>query len=61
MNIRGFVRNESDGSVYIEAEGEEEALAQFVAWCKKGPRLAEVYEIKAESETMRGFKDFQVG
>ncbi|MFB6307312.1 MAG: acylphosphatase, partial [Flavobacteriales bacterium] len=24
--IKGFVRNETDGSVYIEAEGDEEAL-----------------------------------
>ena len=29
MGISGFVKNQVDGSVYIEAEGEEEVLAAF--------------------------------
>ena len=32
--IAGFVMNEPDGPVYIEAEGEEAALKNFVAWCE---------------------------
>jgi acylphosphatase len=35
--IKGFVRNMSDGSVYIEAEGSAEQLCKFVEWCKRGP------------------------
>lgn len=33
LGIKGFVRNEPDGSVYIEAEGEEEKLNQFMECC----------------------------
>ncbi len=36
--IHGFVRNEADGSVYIEAEGEEANLQRFMEWCKRDLR-----------------------
>ena len=37
LNIKGFARNEPDDSVYIEAEGDEDALESFLSWCAKGP------------------------
>jgi acylphosphatase len=48
LNIKGFVKNQPDGSVYIEAEGEEDDLKQFIEWCKLGPKSARVdsYEVK---------------
>jgi acylphosphatase len=39
--INGFVKNLSDGSVYIEAEGTELQLNAYVEWCKRGPGLVE--------------------
>ena len=42
LGLKGFVRNESDGSVYAEAEGEAEALELFLAWCRRGPPHARV-------------------
>jgi acylphosphatase len=38
--ITGFVKNLKNGSVYIEAEGEEESLKAMVEWCHKGPPWA---------------------
>lgn len=38
-------RNEPDGSVYLEAEGEDAALKKFVGWCHKGPPLAKVERV----------------
>jgi len=35
--ITGFVKNQYDGSVYIEAEGSQEELLDFVEWCRNGP------------------------
>jgi acylphosphatase len=35
--IKGLVRNEKDGSVYIEAEAEEWILDSFIEWCNEGP------------------------
>lgn len=60
LGIRGFARNESDGSVYIEAEGGEEALARFAAWCKRGPRHADVSKIETGEGPVVGFGDFLV-
>lgn len=59
LNIRGFARNEEDGSVYIEAEGEEKALEQFIAWCRIGPELAQVENIDVSySDDIKHFSDF---
>jgi len=37
LGITGYVRNLSDGSVYIEAEGSPDKLEEFLSWCRKGP------------------------
>jgi acylphosphatase len=42
LGITGFIRNMSDGSVCIEAEGSKEQLDYFVEWCKKGPGYSNV-------------------
>jgi acylphosphatase len=59
-SINGFVRNEKDGSVYIEAEGEEENLKQFVAWCHHGPPHAEVQQVDLKEGSVQGFKKFEI-
>lgn len=58
--IKGFVRNEKDGSVYIEAEGEEENLKQFVAWCHQGPAHAQVSKVDLIEGSFQGFARFQI-
>jgi acylphosphatase len=60
LGIHGFVRNERDGSVYIEAAGDERVLEQFVDWCRHGPPRAhvdrcEIYE-GVLVETLTGFE-----
>lgn len=37
LGVRGIVRNESDGTVYVEAVGSEEKLSQFIEALRKGP------------------------
>lgn len=44
--ITGWVRNCFNGSVEIEAQGNEELLQQFCKELKKGPILGNVSEIK---------------
>ncbi len=61
LGLCGFVRNESDGTVYIEAEGEEENLEKFLEWCKKGPMFAKVEKVDFEfSDEIRGFAGFDI-
>jgi acylphosphatase len=59
-NLTGFVRNESDGSVFACAEGEEENLHKFIEWCNTGPRLADVTEVHAEEQEVRGYQTFEI-
>ena len=60
MGIKGFVRNENDGSVYIEAEGEDEKLKQFVAWCHQGPAHAHVVKVDLQEGVVQGFTKFEI-
>ena len=61
MGITGFVRNEKDGSVYIEAEGEDETLTQFVAWCHRGPSRAVVEKVLVKEQApLQQFNRFEI-
>lgn len=60
LGIRGFVKNQYDGSVYIEAEGNEEQMQQFISWCRNGPVHARVDEILAEPGDYKGFEYFEI-
>lgn len=58
--VTGFVRNLSDGSVYIEAEGEESALEIFKLWVSKGPSWANVTKVQSSSVPLTGFENFEI-
>lgn len=60
LNITGFARNEPDGSVYIEAEGDIENLDKFVTWCHKGPSLAQVEKVEVTTSPLKNFSEFKV-
>ena len=60
LHISGAVWNNSDGSVSIEAEGEEGNLMQFVEWCKEGPPLSLVERCEIEEDVLQYFKTFSV-
>lgn len=60
LGVTGFVRNEPDGSVFLEAEGKEEALAQFITWCHQGPRAAQVKNVIVNEGTLKGYTDFEI-
>jgi acylphosphatase len=60
LGITGFVRNEDNGSVYAECEGEEMILKEFIEWCKVGPSHAKVDEVESETGEMKDFKGFRI-
>ena len=52
LGLRGYVRNASDGSVEVEAEGPAAAMDELRVRLEKGPpsaRVAYVAELKASS------------
>jgi acylphosphatase len=60
LGLKGFVRNEPDGAVYIEVEGEESILEEFTTWCKRGPRMAHVDGVEVTEGAWQEFKDFVI-
>ena len=61
FDIKGFVRNEPDGNVFLEAEGTEDKLQKLVAWCKKGPPLAHVSGVEVkEWDDMVYYSSFEI-
>ncbi len=60
LELKGFVRNESNGDVYIEAEGSETQLDEFIVWCRKGPTHAQVTDVKITSSEVKNFNRFEI-
>ena len=61
LNLSGWVKNLSDGSVEVVAEGSRYALEDLVEWCKQGPPGAEVENVSARWTAYRGeFKTFLI-
>ena len=60
LGISGWVRNMPDGSVYIEACGNQDTLEQFIKWCHRGPILANVLEVIIKNLDPKEFIGFVI-
>ncbi len=58
--IKGYVRNMSDGSVYLEAEGPEKNITEFVRWCREGPDFAYIDHINVTNGSLKNYESFEV-
>lgn len=60
LGINGFVRNEPDGSVYIEAEGIEKNVEMLIDWCRTGPSFSKVTGVTVENGIVCGYNGFKI-
>ena len=60
LGISGWVRNQSDGSVEVQAEGPPLALSELRAWCEVGPPGARVLRVKPSQLPVTGDDWFEV-
>jgi acylphosphatase len=60
LGLCGFIQNKPDGSVYLEIEGETDAVQKMVTWCHDGPGLARVNHIDVQDQTARNFVSFDI-
>lgn len=51
LGIEAHPANLDDGSVRIDVAGPPEAVDAFIAWCHRGPRLAEVSRVTVEDRS----------
>ena len=61
LDVHGWVRNERDGSVRLEAEGDREALEHLLDAVHRGPSAARVKQVDADwKEATDQFDGFSV-
>ena len=54
LNVKGWVRNRSDGTVEALFEGTQQAVDAAIAWCRKGSSRAEVADVQVSWEAYVG-------
>jgi DNA ligase D-like protein (predicted 3'-phosphoesterase) len=60
LGVRGWVRNEDDGTVLVHAEGPDEAVDALVEWLGEGPPGAAVDELDVEKAKVEGHEQFAI-
>ena len=60
IGLKGFVKNEPDDSVYIEAEGDAEQLNEFVSWLYLGAPLSRVTSVEYEKGPVENYDSFEI-
>jgi acylphosphatase len=60
LRLAGFAKNDADGGVTIEVEGERPKLELFLAWCRVGPEVAAVKNVEFIELPPAGHVGFRV-
>lgn len=58
--LSGWIRNTKDGDVEAVASGEEDRIKEFIEWCKKGPRKAEVVKVVVTEKENQQYENFRI-
>ena len=53
LGVIGWVRNQPDGTVLVEAQGDESAVDTLIDFCRRGPGHARVDDLLVESIDVR--------
>lgn len=60
LGVKGVVRNNADGTVYVEAEGDDFALNAFLEWCHEGPDRAVVENVACRTGDVKNYRNFEI-
>ena len=58
--LTGWVRNEPDGTVLIDVEGDPAAVDAFLTWCAEGPPGARVAAVETTIADPVGYEAFTI-
>ena len=58
--LAGWVRNEPDGAVLIDAEGDPAAVDAFLRWCAEGPPGGRVAAVETTAADPVGYEEFAI-
>lgn len=60
LGIKGITKNLKDGTVYIEAEGDNFSLDLFLEFCHKGSDKAIVEKVEITPAELKNYRNFEV-
>lgn len=60
LDIKGFVQNQADGSVYLEVEQESAVLDKFLVWCKKGSPWSKIKSVDVKVGEVKNHSQFTI-
>lgn len=60
LGVRGWVRNRPAGTVEAHLEGDPQAVAALVRWCREGPRHADVDDVRVAEVEPEGHERFEI-
>ena len=60
LNVNGWVKNNSDGSVSVYAEGSEQSINKLIDWCHQGPEYAQVTKVAVTKINPLGLQNFSI-
>jgi acylphosphatase len=60
LTISGFVKNQLNGIVHVEAEGESEQLDLFIHLCEQGPSHSWVDQVDIQFCPAQGISGFTI-
>jgi acylphosphatase len=60
LGVKGWVKNEHNGSVSVEVEGEEEMVYKLIDYCHHGPDGAVVEKVSITLGVVVGYDSFTI-
>jgi acylphosphatase len=60
LGVKGNIKNETNGDVTIEAEGDAVSLEMFLEWCHEGPQGAEVNLVETNEGELKNYRNFDI-
>jgi acylphosphatase len=60
LGVKGYIKNEPNGDVFIAAEGDNLSLGMFLDWCNEGPEDAKVTSVESNEGELKNYRNFDV-
>jgi acylphosphatase len=60
LGVKGTIKNQPNGDVYIEAEAGDFEMPLFLDWCHEGPTGAVVTAVETHEAELKNYRNFEV-
>ena len=60
LKLNGWIKNTTEGNVEATVNGSEESIEQFIDWCRKGLKNANVTDVLITPKPDDGLTGFQI-